>query len=94
MKQSYLKQLLIEASQPTCTPERRNKIHLELTQAALPDEIGTPQEGVTAVLDSMYVQTIENKPQYLPALFPLFALICAERPAQCWAADIDWSLVG
>ncbi|MEY2664633.1 MAG: hypothetical protein RIT04_441 [Candidatus Parcubacteria bacterium] len=91
MNQKRIKDLLIEASQPNCTHQRRNQIHVELSKATVGSrETDTPAAGVCVVLDILYVDTIKHHPERLPSLFPAFAVMCGDRPDSDLVADIDW----
>ncbi len=99
MNQKELKSLLDEAAQNDCSWQRRNEIHCMLGKAS-PGmgadgvyEIDTPGAGIQAVLDELWVETVQNRPQLLPALFPAFAVMCGDREDGTINAGVDWSLV-
>ena len=51
------------------------------------------REGLEMLLDSLYVNALQNAPEMLPLLFPVFALLCGLRSSKSWLADsIDWEL--
>ncbi len=99
MDQNVLKALLEEAAQSNCTWERRNAIQCLLGEAsvALGEDGAFESEGREAgmqlVLDKLYVDVIDHRPEVLPALFPVFALLCGDRKEGLMCADVDWSLV-
>lgn len=99
MEQRKLKELLEEAAKPECTWQRRNEIQCLLGAAtpAMRDdgvyEIEGRGAGMHTVLEHLYVDTIKNKPEILPSLFPFFAVICGDRDKEMIVAEIDWSLV-
>jgi hypothetical protein len=104
MKQQDLKALLEEAANPDCSWERVNEIHCILGAASpandsMPNSEGFTEhdrgraEGMELVLDSMYVETIKNRREFLPSLLPVFMLICGDRTeGSIINRDIDWSV--
>ena len=99
MDQRELKALLDEAAKPSCSWQRQNEIQCRLGEASPAmgvdgvRKIEGPVEGMQIVLDHLYTDTIQNRPDLLPALFPVFALICGDREDRTICADVDWSLV-
>lgn len=99
MKQSELKALLKEAANPECSWQRRNEIQCKLGDAtAAMNEDGVykiegREAGLHLLLDSLYVSTVQNRPELLPTLFPAFAIICGDREEGILVADVDWSIV-
>ncbi len=99
MDQKELKALLTEASQSGCSGRRLNEIHCKLQDACCAvKKDGTYKEtgrraGMSLVLDKLYVDTIQNRQEILPVLFPAFAVICGDRKDNSLYADIDWALV-
>ena len=99
MDQQRLMELLTEASKPECDSRRRNSIQVELGQASAAAgkdgviEVEGKVAGIHLVLETLYVQTILNRPELLPTLFPAFAVICGDRDENLVVADTNWSLV-
>ena len=99
MNQKELMALLQEAATPGCTWERQNEIQCILGSAspAMRDdgvyEIEGREAGMQLVLDHLYVDVIQNRPELLPSLFPVFAVICGDRQEGLICASVDWSLV-
>ena len=99
MNQRELKVLLEEAAKPECTPRRRNSIQCLLGEASAAmgkDGVYTingREAGMHLVLNALYVDTLNNRPELLPSLFPIFAIICGDREEGFICAHIDWSLV-
>jgi len=98
MNQKELKALLQEAADPNCSWQRRNEIQCKLGQASPAMgadgvyEIEGREAGMHLVLDKLYVDTIQHRPELLPSLFPVFAVICGDRKEGIICADVDWSL--
>jgi hypothetical protein len=91
MDQLKIRDLLIEAANPECSERRINEIHCELGQATVMDvEV---EVGFQTLLDSLYVRTVQNRPELLPTLFPIFAIICGDREEDMLIADVDWTIV-
>ena len=99
MNQRELKTLLDEAAKPDCSWQRRNEIQCRFgddSPAMRADSVYETEgrgAGMHIVLDKLYVDTIENRPELLPVLFPVFAIICGDREDGMICADVDWSLV-
>lgn len=99
MKQRELKALLEEAASPECSWKRRNQIQIKLNEAtaAMGEDGLYVIEGLVAglhlLLNSLYVGTVQNRPELLPALLPAFAIICGDREDGKLIADVDWSIV-
>ncbi len=89
LPQGRILDLLIEASNPNCTWMRRIKIQNILGHAIVDD---SAREGISLVLDGLYVKTLKNRPVKLVELFPFFALVCGERDENSRVAKIDWNL--
>lgn len=83
MKPAYIHHLLVEAS--TADWRRANAIQCELgaATAAMRDdgtyEIDTPAAGIHALLDALFVKLYQETPQLLPAMLPVFAMICGDE---------------
>lgn len=92
-----IKRLLEEASGEDCTPHRRNEIACMLGEAtaAMTDkgyyDIDIPESGIYALINKLYYVTLQNRPEVLPTLFPVFVLACGDRDDHLIMADIDWS---
>lgn len=97
--QEKIKDLLAEAANPKCAPHRRNEIQCELghaTAAMRPNgvyDIDSREAGILVVIEHLYVDTLQNRPEILPALFPVFALACGDRDNGLIVTDIDWKHV-
>lgn len=98
MNQKEMKTLLQEAASPDCSWRRRNEIQCKLGKASPAMQadgvykIKGREAGMHLVLDKLYVDTIQNRPELLPLLFPAFAVICGDRQEGIICADVDWSL--
>jgi hypothetical protein len=86
LNQSVIKELLIEASQPTCTSVRREQILASLSEAVWPgdrpglkDGTNNWSSGISMVINALYVEAFERRPDQLPVLHPVFATLCEER---------------
>lgn len=87
MKQSHIKALLNEAARTTDL-RRAYAICETLKEAVYPD----PEKAILQnFVESLYVRTIERHKEYLPKLFPAFALLCGDRAGLI--GSVDWSLV-
>ena len=98
MEQKLLKRLLEEAAHPNCLWPQRNHIQRLLVRAAAGGDrevLSTDdrEAGIRTVLESLYVDTVRNRPDLLPTLFPAFAVMCGDRTGTI-VADVDWSLIG
>lgn len=98
MKQKELMALLEEAAKPDCTVRRRIDIQCLLRAATVAGkksggyEIRGSAGTIVAILDMLYDDTVKNRPEILPSLFPIFALLCGDREKRMETAQIDWSL--
>ncbi len=94
MEQKEIKSLLAELANPNCLPDRWHEITDSLYEAAkrapAPDSTYDPTSDIFMVIITRLLST---KPQCLPGLFPLFALLCGDRRRTSMVADIDWSLM-
>ena len=89
MKQQEVIALLQEAGHLDCTSQRRNEIRGLLTSAMknVPNSVG----DYVAMGDYLFQQTADNRPDILPSLFPVFALICGDREYEShMMCEIDW----
>ncbi len=93
MNQRGIKALLEEAAKPDCSMQRLNAIQCRFVEAVgtIPKS-GGRKAGICLVLETLYADTVKNRRELLPALFPVFAIICGYK-RDCLVADIDWSLV-
>jgi hypothetical protein len=90
MLQERILHLLQEAGKPSCTWQRRNLIQCELGNA-IPGETDDPiTETQNHLFNSLYVQTLKDRPELLPALFPAFVVLICDPDHN----EVDWSLVG
>ena len=98
MKSEQIMDLLREAATPQCSNERRIEIQIELERASPSwNANGIPTldaraEGILIVFERLYVQTLAHKPELLPIFYPVFSIICGDRPEHLMISDIDWSL--
>lgn len=77
--------------------QRLNKIQIELTEAVYQDHEGqdpfnSRAAGFQTIVGHLFVDTFRNRPDYLPALFPVFAVLCGDRDVMI-LSDVDWSLL-
>ena len=92
MKQEQIKRLLEEAAQSEDW-QRRNQIHCELADAVYSDDKDDDRgEGIKVLLDSLYLSTIQNRPDRLPKLLPVFVLMCGDRDGTI-IGEIDWKQI-
>jgi hypothetical protein len=108
MEQKIISELLLEASQPDCASSRREEI-LNTFLSALPcyNRESNPEAGdvehaeeearystINQTLVRLFSQALEAKAYTkISALFPVFALYCGDRKANCIRATVDWNLV-
>ena len=85
MNQKELKELLNEAASPDTSWQRRNEIQRKLHHAAV--------IWLGPVVNKLYVDTIQNRPDLLPYLFPFFAIVCGYDNTGSTLPNIDWSLM-
>lgn len=92
MTQQELKGLLVEAAGPSCSKQRRDEIFNEMFQQffARMDRIRTPKgdewvRGICTALEWLWRDITQNRPDFLPSLFPAFAILLF--------GEADWSLV-
>jgi len=85
MNQRELKELLNEAANPDTSRFRKGQIGGKLEQLA--------SIWVGPVIRKLYTDTINNRPDLLPSLFPFFAIVCGYRDAGLSLPNIDWSLM-
>ncbi len=45
------------------------------------------------LLNALFASTANNRPERLPYLFPVIAMLCGDRKEGLPYSDIDWSLV-
>lgn len=74
---------------------RINTIHCLLSSGLYRDnEGGDPLNsraaGLQLVLDKLFVNATEHNPDSLLALFPVFAMLCGDRPADSVLANPEW----
>lgn len=55
------------------------------------DPLSSRAAAIGTIIDHLYMETIRNAPERLPALFPAFALLCGDRNGTI-IARIDWSI--
>lgn len=99
MEQRKIMALLKEAAKPKCPAKRLTNIAIELkgvveTEDSDGDiEIDGRSAGFAVLVESLFHQTLQNKPDQLPALFPAFAMLCGDKGEDKLLADVDWTLV-
>src|ERR1043166_3158969 len=62
---------------------RVNEIQV-LFDRELSRDIGKHRDTASTILGTVYVQTLQNRPELLPSLFPLFAALCGDRSSGVW----------
>lgn len=94
MQQQEIKSLLAELASPTCQIDRWHEIAEKFYAAAkrplAPDSTYDPTSDIFVVI---ITRLLSAKPQYLPGLFPVFAMVCGDRRSTAVVADIDWHLM-
>ena len=98
LSQQTIKNLVIEASSPTCLKERREEIRGELVRAVhVPSGkyTGSSDGSYTCLTRTLFIQTVEADPEKLTSLLPFFLMMCGngEYDTKDIFAKIDWSLV-
>lgn len=98
MDQQRIKELLYEAARLTASEYIRfSQIQCELGDAIYKTTSGSVNEDKTdslrLILDQALVATRNHRPDLLPTLFPVIAIICGDRLEGKIVADPDWSLV-
>lgn len=99
MNQKYLMALLQEAANPNCHFHRKNKIQCELSAAICQrGAVDTAfddgkREGLELVVSMLYNDALDNRPDLLPSLFPVFAILCGDRGPHMICSDVDWLLM-
>ena len=96
MDQRLITQLLKEASCRDCLPARRQEI-ADIFLAATPEgdnELAPGNDiaaGIRTVLMRIWTKATEEKPEVLPLLFPVFALICGDKTGPHFSR-INWEI--
>lgn len=95
MNQKDLMTLLVEAT--TAEPKRANEIHARFENAVIGNDMimhgrDDREAGIRLVLDELYSQTMNENPALLPALFPVFAIICGLDKLGYPTAEVDWDV--
>lgn len=81
---------------------RINEIQLLLTKdvCKFKDSLhGKSNSQITEhYISCLYIETLHGKPEYLPKLFPVFAMLCGDKEQSSYGdkyntADIEWGLV-
>ncbi len=96
MEQRKILELLNEAATLGCTPVRRDEIAALFRQATFEDDgdFDGRRAGFVTVMDAVFDDTASHRPHLLPGLFPLFAVLCGDRPrTRTVLTDVDWSLM-
>ena len=86
MQQCKIKQLLEEAAKSS-DRQRKHQIRVALHNAVYKED--TRGVGIALLLDSLYLQVLQNCPDRLPNFLPLFTLGCGDRDRGV-LGDIDW----
>ena len=98
MHQEELMDLLREAGNLGCSEVRRRQIW-DVLNAAAPSALAgdgtfklqSPEAGMRAVLDQLWKDTVLVRPEYLPKLFPAFAILCGDRhDSESLCSTVDW----
>ena len=101
MKQAQILDLLrqaraygVQAEAAKDKPDQLARIGRELCkiQIALSDAMHHKDAVAGTILETVFVDTVNNRPQALPELFPLFAALCGDRESKMWLADVDWKV--
>lgn len=79
----------IGANEDVAASRRINAIQVLLTDAI---RDGEHCETNRTVIGSVYINTLENRPERLPQLFPLFAVLCGNRSPDVWIGEVDWNV--
>ena len=87
MDQKEIKKILDEAAKSGHIQRIFSSLHREIYNK---DDL---YRGFRVVFEELFVKTLQNKPQHLPNLFPLFALLCGDREESMPIANIHWDLV-
>jgi len=98
MDQLKIKGLLVEAARSDCPNALREEIERKLFFASPggDDDLAGRDDlraGMRTVLMRLWTKTSESRPDYLPKLFPFFALLCGDRSDGDHFARIDWYLL-
>ena len=89
MDQVYLRGLLQEAAKPETSEDRLSQISRSLLQSA--QEAAKNRADVLCIVHALFYETVKSHREYLPKLFPAFAVMCGGHPGY-HVAPIDWSL--
>ena len=96
MKQEMIMGLLKEAADPNCSTERQNGICCELEDNVYGDEEWNDDlrgGGMKLIVNVVFMFTVKNRPEILPSLFPVFAILCGDREDLIHCSEVDWSLL-
>lgn len=89
LNQEQIRDLLAEASTSTDGTRLRDIVMILRAGA---EASGMAQGAVNSMVD-LYIETQSVFPQYLPYLFPSFALVCASNgPADVLRKSVNWEL--
>ena len=89
-----IRDLLLEASDVDCSPERRLAIRNHLLKKSHGGRAGDREHiEVGHILKEVFDDAAVNRPDFLPYLFPLFAVACGDRETNYDIAKVDWSLI-
>ena len=100
MKQIELKKLLIEATEPGCSEERRDEILQMLKECT--NYMGADWCMISGhraaplqlFIKELFTGTLKNRPELLPSLFPAFAVLCGDREKKTeHTIPVEWELV-
>ena len=93
MNQRDLMTLLKEAMKSECSSQRRCEIQCSLCNA-IGEYVNDPKRSVIrTLLELLYTDTLQNRPELLPTLFPFFAIVCGDHEEKYIFADVDWSIM-
>ena len=97
MTQQEVRELLAEAANPDCSYVRRRNIlmMLELSSAAYDSKTQTFKSrgravGVLELLEQAFQEIVSNRPEVLEQVWPIFVMICCDRPRGELLAPVQW----
>jgi hypothetical protein len=92
MNQETMRELLEEASSPSCSLKRKEQIGSLITgEVCVPDDSLDSlklKEKLSRMVNTVYKETMTRDPSKLPQLLPVFALICDD------CTKIEWKVLG
>lgn len=70
---------------------RTKAIQVEFNRA-LASNVPERVETCESILVHLFLETLENRPERMVELFPVFACLCGDPTDNLWICDIDWSI--